>query len=88
MSSRTPSNQFSSITKLRRQSDSSDCPDYGLGKGWGHQDSNNDKFKRAPPKKPDEETEKFLEKDYDEFVKEDPSLDVKLTTFEAYNQIY
>ena len=29
-----------------------------------------------------------MEKDYDEFVKEDPSLDAQLTAFDAYNQIY
>ena len=52
---------------MRRQSaDSSDCPDYSLGKGWGHQDSNNDKFKRAPPKKPDEETEPTIAEEDDE----------------------
>ena len=46
------------------------------------------KYERAPPKKPAEETEKFLEKDYDEFVREDPSLDAQLTAFDAYSQIY
>ena len=74
-------------TRKRPPSDSSDCKDHGLGQGWGHP-AGNYKFARAPPKKPTEETEAFLEKDYDEYVKEDPSADVKLTPFDAYDKIY
>ena len=59
----------------------------GLGGGWGYKDPDN-KFKRGPPRNPQGEAAKFLEKDYEEFVKEEPSLDMKLTSFDAFNQIY
>ena len=66
---------------------SSDKRDLGLGGGWGHGDPPG-KYARAPPRNPDAEAAKFLEKDYDEFVKEEPSLDVRLSSFDAYDQIY
>ena len=56
----------------------------GMGVGWGYGDPAN-KFRRNPPRNPDNEAAKFLEKDYEEFVKEEPSLDMRLTSFDAFN---
>ena len=66
---------------------SSDKRVMGMGGGWGYGDPPG-KYQRAPPRNLDAEAAKFLEKDYDEFVKEEPSLDMRLTAFDAFDQIY
>ena len=70
-----------------RSDASSDKRRMGMGAGWGPGDPPG-KFERAPPRNPDSDAAKFLEKDYEEFVREEPSLDMRLTSFDAFNQIY